>query len=158
MRIAVDVGTVRIGVARCDPDGILASPVETVRRGEGDLERLVAIVREHEAIEVLVGLPVALSGRETASTEDARGLAEALAARAEAPVRLVDERLTTVSAQGQLHASGRSTRSGRRVVDQVAAVIMLEHALETERRTGRPAGTPVGGGTKPDSEREGAGS
>lgn len=143
VRIAVDVGTVRIGVARCDPHGVLASPVETVPRGDGDVDRILALVTELEAIEVLVGLPIALSGRETASTGDARSVASALASRASVPVRFIDERLTTVSAQSQLHASGRRTRDGRRIIDQVAAVIMLEHALETERRTGRPAGTPV---------------
>ena len=147
VRLAIDVGTVRIGVARCDRDGILASPVETVARGDGDLARLLAIVAEHEPIAVLVGLPVAMSGRETASTADARSvaqaLADALAGDPGIPVRHVDERLTTVSALGQLHASGRDSRGSRRVIDQVAAVIMLEHALDTERRTGRPAGTPV---------------
>lgn len=147
VRLAIDVGTVRIGVARCDRDGILASPVETVPRGDGDLARLLELVAEHEPIEVLIGLPVAMSGRETASTADARALAhdlaDALPDSPGIPVRHIDERLTTVSAQGQLHASGRDSRSSRRVIDQVAAVIMLEHALETERRTGRPAGTPV---------------
>ena len=134
VRIAIDVGTVRIGVARSDPHGILA------------------IVAEHEAIEVLIGLPVALSGRDTASTADARGMAEAVAERSGVPVRLVDERLTTVTAQGQLHASGRTTRGSRGMIDQVAAVIMLEHALETERRTGRPAGVSAGGGAGPDED------
>jgi len=145
VRVAVDVGTVRIGVARSDPHGILASPVETIPRGDGDVERVLAILAELDAIELFVGLPIALSGRETASTGDARAVAERLAEAASVPVRLIDERLTTVSAQAQLHASGRGTREGRRVIDQVAAVIMLEHALETERRTGRPAGIPVGG-------------
>jgi putative Holliday junction resolvase len=159
VRLAVDVGTVRVGVARCDPHGILASPVETVPRGDGDLDRLLALVADHNTIEVLVGLPVAMSGRETASTADARAVAQALANRLAAigdtPVRMVDERLTTVSAQGQLHASGRGTREGRRVIDQVAAVIMLEHALETERRTSRPAGVLVVPDLATDEQDEG---
>lgn len=159
VRIAVDVGTVRVGVARCDPHGILASPVETVARGDGDLARVLQLVSEHAAIEVLVGLPVAMSGRETASTADARAFAQALGDALSGadgiPVRMVDERLTTVSAQGQLHASGRGTREGRRVIDQVAAVIMLEHALETERRTSRPAGALVEPGLATDEQDEG---
>lgn len=155
VRLAIDVGTVRIGVARSDPDGILASPVETVARGEGDLDRLLALIEEHEAIEVLVGLPVALSGRKTASTRDAQQVAAALAARAAVPIRQVDERLTTVTADRHLRAAGRTARTGRRVVDQVAAAIILEHALETERRTGRPAGNTVSGDATRDSEREG---
>ena len=122
IRIGVDVGTVRIGVARSDPHGVLASPLETVARGTGDLDRIVELVREHEAIDVYVGRPTALSGRVTASTEDAIAFAGALAARLPGLVRLVDERLTTVAAHGQLRASGRDSRSGRAVVDQVASL------------------------------------
>mgnify|MGYP003522510729 FL=1 len=159
VRLAVDVGTVRVGVARSDPHGILASPVETVPRGAGDLQRLLTLIDENNAIEVFVGLPVAMSGRETASTADARAvaqdLANNLAAVGEIRVRMIDERMTTVSAQGQLHASGRGTREGRSVIDQVAAVIMLEHALETERRTSRPAGALVEPELATDTQDEG---
>ena len=159
VRLAVDVGTVRVGVARSDPHGILASPVETVPRGAGDLQRLLTLIDENNAIEVFVGLPVAMSGRETASTADARAvaqdLANNLAAIGEIRVRMIDERMTTVSAQGQLHASGRGTREGRSVIDQGAAVSMLEHALETERRTSRPAGALVEPELATDTQDEG---
>lgn len=144
IRLAVDVGTVRIGVARSDPHGMLASPLETVARGAGDLDRLRHLVGELEAIEVYVGLPKALSGRTTASTADAIGFGQALAAvLGDERVRFVDERLSTVSAAGQLHASGRSAKRQRRVIDQVAATIILEAALDSERRTGIQPGLSV---------------
>jgi putative Holliday junction resolvase len=146
VRVGVDVGTVRIGVARSDNHAMLATPVETVARdkgGSGDLDRLDAIVTELDAMEVIVGLPLALSGNRTASTDDAVQFAEALARIITVPVRLVDERLSTVSAQAALRTAGRSTRTQRPVVDQVAATIILQHALDTERATGRPAGSLV---------------
>lgn len=133
VRLGVDVGTVRIGVARSDAHGILATPVETVRRGSGDLARVLAIAAEVEAVEIVVGLPLALSGRETASTEDAREFAQQLAAGGEAVVRLVDERLSTVSANAAIRSSGRSQKSARPVIDQIAAVIILQQALDHER-------------------------
>lgn len=137
VRLGVDVGKVRIGVARCDADGLFASALETVGRSpEGehaDLDRLVQIGQDVDAIEWVVGLPLALSGTSTASTNDALGFAQRLAARTTLPIRLVDERLSTVSATSQLHASGKKTRSHRQVVDQVAAVILLQHALDAER-------------------------
>jgi putative Holliday junction resolvase len=144
-RLGIDVGTARIGVARSDPHGMLALPVETVaRRSDGsDLARIAALAGEYDAVETIVGLPVALSGRSTASTEDARAFAADLAARLSGTVRLVDERLSTVSAHSALRSSGRSQKSSRTIVDQVAAVVILQHALDVERSTGRPPGSPV---------------
>ena len=143
VRVGVDVGTARIGVSRCDPHGMLATPVETVRRGSGDIARIREIAVELDAVELVVGLPLALSGRNTASTDDARAFAAQLAAERIAPVRLVDERLSTVSAQGALRASGRNTKNSRSVVDQVAAVIILQHALDFERSAQSPPGAVV---------------
>jgi len=143
VRIAIDVGTVRIGVARSDALGMLASPLETVARGDGDLERIAAIASGSGAIEVYVGLPRALSGRTTASTEDAIGFARALDAAWSGEVRFVDERLSTVSASGRLRAAGRDAKRQRSVIDQAAATIILEAALDSERRTGNQPGTPV---------------
>jgi putative Holliday junction resolvase len=140
VRVGVDVGTVRIGVARSDLHGMLATPVETVVRGVGDLERILAIATELGALELIVGLPLALSGAHTASTADAIGFAKRLAAATKLPVRLVDERLTTVSAQSALRASGRSAKQSRSVIDQVAAVIIVQHALDFERAAGTPPG------------------
>lgn len=146
MRVGVDVGTARIGLARSDPHGMLATPVETVSRdhsGTTDVVRIVAVVAELDAIEVVVGLPLALSGNPTASTNDAVGFAETLARSLPVPVRLVDERLSTVAAQSVLRAAGRKAKTQRPVVDQVAATIILQHALDTERALGKPPGSPV---------------
>lgn len=142
VRLGIDVGTARVGVARCDPHGMLATPVETLPRRTAVIDAIVALVAEHEAMELVVGLPLSLSGAETASTADARDVAVQLAARG-LPVRLVDERLTTVTAQRALHGSGRTTRTSRSVVDQVAAVILLQHALDHERARGVPPGELV---------------
>lgn len=146
-RVAVDVGGVRVGVAASDPDGLVATPVETVPRGDGDVARIVEIVRERGAVVVYVGLPRHLSGTEGSAAADARTYAGSLArALAPVPVRLVDERMTTVSAHQALHASGRPGRRHRAVVDQVAAVMILQGALDAERSTGRRPGEPVGSG------------
>jgi putative Holliday junction resolvase len=140
VRLGIDVGTVRIGVARSDLHAILATPVETVARGEGDIARILAIAAEVEAMELIVGLPLGLSGAPTASTDNATEFAGRLAAATDLPVRLVDERLTTVSAQAALRASGRSSKQSRSVIDQVAAVIIVQHALDFERAAGTPPG------------------
>jgi putative Holliday junction resolvase len=139
-RVGVDVGKVRIGVARSDPHGLLATPVETVQRGDGDIARILGIAAECDAIELIVGLPLSLAGTRTASTEDAVAFAQRLAGAADIPVRLVDERLSTVSAHSQMRASGRSTRQSRSVIDQAAAVIIVQHALDSERSAGTPPG------------------
>jgi putative Holliday junction resolvase len=144
VRLGVDPGDARIGVARSDPSGFLASPVETVRRGKGDLRRIARIVEESEAFEVVVGLPRSLSGREGPAAEKVRGFARSLARRvAPVPVRLCDERLTTVSAEAMLRDRGHKGSGRRAVVDQAAAVLILQHALDTERATGRPPGEIV---------------
>jgi putative Holliday junction resolvase len=143
VRVGVDVGKVRIGVARTDFHGMLATPVETVPRGAGDVERILAIVSELEAAEIVVGLPLSMAGTHTASTEDAESFAARLASATPVPVRMVDERLSTVSAQAALHASGRTAKTSRSVIDQVAAVIIMQHALDFERTAGRPPGILV---------------
>lgn len=144
VRLGIDVGTARVGVARCDRDGLLATPVETVPRTSGDpVARVAAIAGELDAVEIVVGLPISLAGRETASTADARDFARAVAETSGLPVRLLDERLTTVTANDALRRSGRSQRGSRSIVDQVAAVVLLQQALDVEKRTGLPAGQPV---------------
>lgn len=146
IRIGLDIGTVRIGVARSDPSGLLATPVATLRRSpdEDQVARIAEIVRETEAIEVVVGLPRSLSGAEGRSAQQVLAYASRLAQAVRGvDVRLVDERLTTVTAHQALTRSGRRTRSHRQVVDQVAAVLILQHALDTERSTGAPAGTSL---------------
>lgn len=142
-RLGIDVGTVRIGVAVCDVHAVLATPLATVARGAGDVAEVIRLVGEHEAVEVVVGLPLALSGSRTASTEDAIGFAERIAAAVAVPVRLVDERLSTVSAQRALQSTGRDVRRSRPVIDQVAATIILQDALDFERSSGTPPGERV---------------
>jgi len=135
-RIGIDAGSRRIGVACSDPDGILATPVETVRRdGSGShLRRLAQLAAELEAVEVIVGLPLTLADRTGQSAADAIAVADALARRvAPTPVRLADERLTTVSAQRSLHAAGMRAKRQRGVIDQAAAVLILQGWLDQRR-------------------------
>ncbi|ROP26839.1 Holliday junction resolvase RuvX [Pseudokineococcus lusitanus] len=170
VRLGVDVGSVRVGLAASDPGAVLASAVETVprerpaagprprtaaaraaaraaaqERGEpSDLRRIAAVAAERGAVEVVVGLPRSMSGAENR----AAGLARQYAARladlvAPVPVRLVDERLSTSGAQRALHEGGTPGRRHRAVVDQVAAAWVLQAALDLERSTGRPPGSPV---------------
>lgn len=148
IRIGVDVGDVRVGVARSDPEGLIATPEETYSADAGVVARLVDLVVETAAIEVVVGLPRSLSGARGRAADKATEFAERLAAEAEergvvARVCLVDERLTTVSAERVLADRGRRARDRRTVVDQVAAVVILQYALDTERSTGRPPGQEV---------------
>lgn len=143
MRLGIDPGDARIGVARSDPAGVLATPVETVRRGKGDLRRISQILEETGAVEVVVGLPRSLSGGEGPAARKSREFAQRLARRLRVPVRLCDERLTTVSAEAMLRGQGRKGQARRSVVDQAAAVLILQHALDTERATGQPPGEIV---------------
>ncbi|HEY8479741.1 MAG TPA: Holliday junction resolvase RuvX [Spirillospora sp.] len=148
VRLGVDVGSVRIGVARCDPGGVLASPLETVNSGKGDIDRLVELVAENEAIEVVVGLPTSLSGREGPAARQARAFAARLADRLPpGTVRLHDERLTTVTAENGLRAKGVRGKARRKVVDKTAAAVLLQAALDAERLTGSPPGEIVRGST-----------
>lgn len=152
VRIGIDVGSVRVGVARSDPSGLLATPVETVARTftevvdptDEDVCRVVALIAQTEAIEVVVGLPQTLAGSEGPAAAKARQYAAVLA-RSISPVtvRLVDERLTTVAAHRALRESGVAGRRSRAVVDQVAAVLILQSALDEERSSGRPPGELV---------------
>ena len=142
-RLAVDVGDARIGVASSDPDGLLATPVETVpaRDVPAAQRRLTELVTEYEPLEVVVGLPRSLKGGEGPAAVKVRGFAEELARKiTPVPVRLVDERMSTVTAAQGMRASGVSAKKGRSRIDQAAAVVILQSALETERMSGRPPG------------------
>jgi putative holliday junction resolvase len=145
VRLAVDVGSVRIGVARSDPEGLLASPLATVSRGRGDVDRIARLAGDSKIIEVIVGLPTSLSGREGGAAAGARKFAAELAERlAPVPVRLLDERFTTVLAHDALRQTGKNSAHRRPVVDRTAAALLLQDALDAERSTGRPAGLAVG--------------
>jgi putative holliday junction resolvase len=143
VRLGVDVGTVRVGVAISDPDGILATPLVTLRRDTtakddnlpDDISELMRLVDVHESVEVVVGLPVTLAGTEGLAAAHARAYAEQVArAIAPVPVRLADERMSTVTATRRL--SERGVRGGRRraVIDQAAAVEILQGWLDAQRR------------------------
>ena len=131
--LGIDPGKARIGVAASGADGLLAVPVETIARQRGDVERIVAIAVERGVVQIYVGLPRSMSGAEGAAAVDARVFARSLAAATTVPVRLLDERLTTVSATRELRAAGRSTRNSRTVIDQAAATILLQSALDAAR-------------------------
>ncbi|SDS49377.1 Holliday junction resolvase RuvX [Paraoerskovia marina] len=150
-RLAVDVGAVRVGLAASDPDGLVATPVETLARDTSDAEvpadvaRIVEEVAERNAAVVYVGLPKHLSGSEGAAAEHTRAYAAVLAAQiAPVPVQMVDERMSTVTAHQALHAAGRAGRKHRAVIDQAAAVIILQSALDAERSSTQRAGERVG--------------
>jgi putative holliday junction resolvase len=148
VRLGVDVGSVRIGVARSDPGGMLASPLVTVRRGAGDLAELTRLAAENEAMEIIVGLAVGLGGAEGKAATESRGFASALAGRlAPMPVRLLDERFTTVLAHAALQQGGLDSRDRRQTVDKAAAALLLQGALDAERSTGEPAGELVSAGS-----------
>ena len=141
VRLGVDVGTVRVGVAISDPHGLLATPVTTLARnpsGEADLVALAALVEEQEVVEVVVGLPKTLRGTDGPAVVAARAYGAALAARiAPVPVVYVDERLTTVSADRQLTEAGVRGRARRKVVDQLAAIRILQNRLDNLAGGGR---------------------
>jgi len=131
--MSIDVGRVRVGVAATDPERRLAFPVETVPRGKSTVERVASLVTERGIVAVFVGFPLTLAGREGPAVEDARRLAGALAQRLAIPVRLIDERLSTSSARASLRQAGRSERRQRPVIDQAAAVVILELALDASK-------------------------
>jgi putative Holliday junction resolvase len=141
VRLGIDGGKARVGVARVDPDGMLAVPVETVPRDEASVARIVSIAAEYEPIEIVVGLPLNMQGDDTPSTADAREFAaEVGRAIPGTRIRMVDERLSTVTAHAALRQSGRSQKRSRGIVDQIAAVVFLQHAVDTEKRTGSAPG------------------
>jgi putative holliday junction resolvase len=147
IRLGVDVGSVRVGLAASDPGGILATPVETIKRDLGsgaDQGVIAALVLRRDVLEVVVGLPRSLSGREGPAAEGARAYATTLATRIwPTPVRLIDERLTTVDAHRKLRDGGLAGRAQRAVVDQAAAVLILQSALDAEKSSGQPPGELV---------------
>ncbi len=140
-KLGVDVGSVRVGVAISDREGILATPLVTLprdARGGAEIEQIAALVQEHSIAEVVVGLPVGLSGRDGPAAEGVRAYADGLRQRiAPVPVRLIDERLTTTTAERVLAERGIRGRARRSVVDQAAAVVILQAALDADRSARR---------------------
>ena len=147
-RLAIDVGTVRIGLAVSDPDSIVSTPLPALVRSKllvESLQEILSLISENGVIEVYVGDPLSLSGVETASTQDARKFALQLAELTSVPVRLVDERLTTVTASAKLRLNGKNTKAAKSLIDSASAVEILEQALNVSKQSGKPAGLRVGG-------------
>ncbi len=146
VRIALDVGSVRIGVAKCDAEGLLATPLTTISAGPEAVNQVLDLLKEYQAICVYIGKPISLAGKDTASTQSAVKFAGEIAAslnESSTQVRLIDERLSTVSAQRGMHEAGRNVKQSRDAIDQAAAVIILEHALASERNSGTLVGEEV---------------
>lgn len=147
-RLAIDVGTVRIGLAVSDPDSIVSTPLPALVRSKllvESLQEILSLISENGVIEVYVGDPLSLSGVETASTQDARKFALQLAELTSVPVRLVDERLTTVTASSKLRLNGKNAKAAKSLIDSASAVEILEQALNVSKQSGKPAGLRVGG-------------
>lgn len=134
VRIGIDYGSVRIGVAASDPEGTMAFPVATVKQGASAVDEVLGIVDEREGAQVFVGLPRGLGGHEGVAAKRARAFAGALVERLAIPVRLIDERFSTTQAATALGEAGLDSRRRRSVIDQAAAVVILERALDTEKR------------------------
>jgi putative Holliday junction resolvase len=151
IKLGVDVGTVRVGVAICDRDSILATPYKTLDRNpkkNSDVRIIGSLVAELGAVQVIVGLPRTMKGEEHASARMATEYAQLVAAELEnlgldVPVNLVDERLSSVSAHRSLHEAGMSSRNHRKVVDQVAAAGILQHAIDMQKARGTDVGSRV---------------
>ena len=142
-RLAVDVGKVRVGLAISDFHAILASGLATVARAESaeqTAKDILAALADEEVIEIYVGLPLNMSGGETASTADAISIAKALATITPVEVRMIDERLTTVAATAALQSSGKNSKQSRPIIDQVAATVILEQAMDLEKSSGEKPG------------------
>jgi len=140
VRVGLDWGDARIGVARCDPDGILATPYATVKAGEREVADLLVVLAELEPLEVVVGLPTTLAGKDGPAARKVRERARLLADATPVPLRMVDERLSTVEASRRLREGGRRAKEQRSVIDAAAAAAILEHALSIERSRGEPPG------------------
>lgn len=143
VRLAVDVGSVRIGLARSDASGLLAVPLDAVRAGDSAVDEVARIAAEWGVLEIYVGLPRHMDGREGDAADKARAWAARLAERVSTPVRLLDERLSTVQAQRVLREAGRTTRQSRSVIDSASAVMVLQSALDAEAATGREPGDRI---------------
>ena len=146
-KMAIDIGRARLGIAISDPSGILASPLDSVTRSAEEyvtVREIIRLIDDNEIQELYIGDPVSLSGEQTLSTADARSFASLLQASTAVPVRLIDERLTTVSAARNLRESGKNARTSKSIIDSASAVVILESVLQTERVSGEAAGRTVG--------------
>jgi len=157
IKLGVDVGTVRVGLAICDRDAILATPYKTLDRNakkNSDVRVIVSLAQELGVVQIVVGLPRTMKGEEHASARMATEYAELLVAELagrglDVPVNLVDERLSSVTAHRNLHEAGMSSRNHRKVVDQVAAAGILQHAIDMQKARGADVGSRVSAPPRP---------
>lgn len=142
VRLGIDVGKVRVGVCRSDIDGILATPLETLSRAAdgSDYKKIAIYVDDLNVLEIVVGYPLSLSAKHTQSTQDVDEFAVQLSTYVDVPIRFVDERLSTVTAQRQLKSLGKKTKQTRHIIDQAAAVVLLQYTLDHERLTEKAPG------------------
>ena len=133
-RLAFDYGDVRIGVAVCDPDGILATPLDFLSTKDPALKSsILALFGEYEPTKIYVGLPLHLSGEHSESTSKALAFSEMLTEIVSCPVELIDERLTTSSASSSLSQAGVNAKDQRKKIDSQSAVVILESGLAKDR-------------------------
>jgi putative Holliday junction resolvase len=135
-RIAFDYGDVRTGVALCDPDGILSSPLCVLQtQSKNYTLEISALLTEYEPIAIYVGMPVNMSGSSGESAEKVNTFVDSLKELTTIPIHLVDERLSTVSAQRKLKEAGVSSRDSKLLIDAMAAVAILEQGLLSENQS-----------------------
>ena len=137
VRLACDVGTVRIGIAKSDFHGILATPLDAVPAGENSVAQVKSVIEDHDVIEIIIGLPLMMNGTEGPSAKMARDWATQLEEQISIPIRMVDERLTTVQAQRGLHAAGRTVKNSRTAIDSASAVVLLQSVLDGSQKETR---------------------
>ena len=124
--LALDLGSVRTGVAACDALRILAYPVEVITQDQNLATRLTSLAEEYNAVGVVIGYPLTLEGEPGIAAQLIRDRAQVLSSTTKIPMWLVDERLSTAEAHQKLRSIGRNSRSSREIVDAVAAVGILE--------------------------------
>ncbi|MGB3414093.1 MAG: Holliday junction resolvase RuvX [Microbacteriaceae bacterium] len=146
VRLGIDVGKARIGLAKSDASGSLAVPIATISARVNPVLEVLKYLGAFDVMEVVIGLPMNLQNQPTPSTQMAKDFAEQLAEATTIPIRLLDERFSTVTAQAQLHQAGRNAKNSRSVIDQAAAVIILQTALDQERQHGTIPGSLVENG------------
>ncbi len=134
-RIAFDYGDVRIGVAICDPDGLVATPLDVLQSKDPNLiVKINELVQEYEPIKIYIGEPKQLSGTDSLSSNKALKFAELLGSKFDIEIAMVDERLSTVSASRQLRDAGIDAKKAKKLIDSAAAVAILEQGLSIDKR------------------------
>lgn len=134
-RIAFDYGDVRIGVAICDPDGMLATPLEFIQsKDPGLIQKITSLIEEYEPVKFYIGRPKQLSGADSTAVEKANLFAEKLTKNFDIEITMIDERLSTVSAARSLREAGVDAKAAKAKIDSAAAIAILEQGLAIDKR------------------------